>query len=262
MFKTIVLLFALLLVPFPGDGDASAALAQNGSSWCATATEMEMLRQINDLRQDNGLPPLALSQPLGVAAEMKASDMATRNYFNHVSPDGVDPRELLNSIGYTPYTATAENIAAGYADAFATFDQWLNSPDHYHAMVSEKYTAIGIGRAYDPDSTYGWYWVTEFGGVVGTPASACGEAPPAPTATSVPPTATSIPPTATSIPPTATSAPPTATSIPPTATSVAPTATSAAPSGILPTATPTALDPTVAALVAVLIEILREILAG
>gem|GEM_PF-5505252 len=277
MFKTIVLLFTLVLVPLLGGGDHPAALARGEvASYCATGTEMEMLRQINMLRQDNGLPPLSLSKPLGVAAELKASDMATRNYFGHVSPDGQDPRELLDSVGYTPFTSTAENIAAGHADASTTFQQWLNSPDHLHAMLGEAYTAIGIGRAHNPDSEYGWYWVTEFGGEVGTPASACDQAPPPPTATSVPPTATSVPPTATSLPPTATSIPPTATSPPPTATSEPPTitpppptatpplptATSAVPSDILPTPTSTALNPTVEALIAVLIEILRQILAG
>jgi uncharacterized protein YkwD len=30
-------------------------------------------------------------------------------------------------------------------------------------MLSANFTEIGIGRAYNPSSTYGWYWCTEFG---------------------------------------------------------------------------------------------------
>jgi hypothetical protein len=45
-------------------------------------------------------------------------------------------------------------------------------------MLGSQFTAVGIGVAYDPDSRYGWYWTTIFGGVVDTPASSCGgEAP-------------------------------------------------------------------------------------
>src|SRR5262249_37646272 len=33
-------------------------------------------------------------------------------------------------------------------------------------MLGSGFNVIGIGRAYGASSTYGWYWTTDFGGVV------------------------------------------------------------------------------------------------
>ena len=174
MTRRTVLLITLLLVPFLTLGSGTAS-AQSG--YCASPAEIEMLQYINAFRQDNGLQSLTLSYPLGVAAQTKAEDMATRNYWSHTSPDGVTVRQLLNNAGYTYDTAYAENLAAGNASASVTFNQWRNSPSHRDAMLDPRFVAIGIGSAYDSNSTYGWYWVSEFGGIVGEPASACGEQP-------------------------------------------------------------------------------------
>jgi hypothetical protein len=33
-------------------------------------------------------------------------------------------------------------------------------------MLSANFRVIGIGRAYNGNSSYGWYWTTDFGGYV------------------------------------------------------------------------------------------------
>lgn len=158
------------------------AVAQEESiKYCATEAELEMLQLINQLREEHGLDRLELSQPLGVAAEPKARDMAEQDYLSHVSPDGQTPRELLDEVGYPSNTAIGENIAAGQQSAEATFEQWLNSQTHREIMLSEEFAAIGIGRAHNPDAQYEWYWAAEFGSVVGEPAEACQSATPAAT---------------------------------------------------------------------------------
>ena len=179
MTRIITVLILLMIAPLLGIGGNHAVVAQT-APYCATAAEAEMLQHINNLRQENGLAPLTLSQPLGVAAKLKASDMAVRDYVAHNSPEGQTPRQLLSSVGYTYNTATGENIAAGNEGAGATFEQWLNSPGHLAIMLGEQFTAIGIGRAYNADSAYEWYWAATFGGEVGEPA-ACGNEPPAET---------------------------------------------------------------------------------
>lgn len=158
------------------------AVAQDESiKHCATEAELEMLQLINQLREEHGLDPLELSQPLGVAAELKARDMAEQDYLAHVSPDGQTPRELLDEVDYPSNTAIGENIAAGQESAEETFGQWLNSQTHREIMLDEEFTAIGIGRAHNPDTNYEWYWAAEFGGVVGEPAEVCQSATPAAT---------------------------------------------------------------------------------
>jgi uncharacterized protein YkwD len=137
-----------------------------------------MLGRINAFRQQNGLVQLTLSQPLGAAATLKSQDMASQDYFAHISPGGLGPRDVLDQVGYPANTSYGENLASGNSGAAATFEQWLNSPSHRSTMLGGQFTAVGIGVAYNPDSRYGWYWTTMFGGVVGTPAGSCGgEAP-------------------------------------------------------------------------------------
>jgi uncharacterized protein YkwD len=98
-----------------------------------------------------------------------------------VSPDGQNPQEHLDEVGYDYDTAIGENIAAGHESAEATFKQWLNSPEHREIMLDENYTAVGIGRAHNAQARYDWYWAAEFGGEVGERAEACDSATPAAT---------------------------------------------------------------------------------
>ncbi|HEV2127451.1 MAG TPA: CAP domain-containing protein [Thermomicrobiales bacterium] len=178
LVSMIVGLVAVLVV----SGGIRLATAQDEETdtapYCATEAEAELLRRINDLREERGLDPLQLSQPLGRAAELKARDMAQDNYLAHISPEGQGPEELLDQVGYTYNTAIGENIAAGQRSAEGTFEQWLNSPEHREIMLGEQFTAVGIGRAHNPEAKYDWYWAAEFGGKVGEPADVCESATP------------------------------------------------------------------------------------
>ncbi len=216
--------------------------------------EAEFLRLINEHRQQNGLSPLALSDTLSRAAAWKSEDMAANGYFAHDdTPIGRTWTQRLSDCGYTFGTWLGENVAAGNASAAGTFQQWRNSPGHNANMLSANFAAIGIGRAYGASSQYGWYWTTDFGGVVdaspstATPTASATAPPPTPTATRTP-TSTTAPPTATSTPaattmplasPTPTAPPPTATAMP-TSTTAPPTATSTPTATTAPFATPSA----------------------
>jgi uncharacterized protein YkwD len=195
MTRTIMVLIAVLIVPLLMLGGDRAASVQAQGSYCATEAEADMLGRINAFRQQNGLVQLTLSQPLGAAATLKSRDMASQDYFAHISPGGLGPRDVLDQVGYPANTSYGENLASGNSTAAATFEQWVNSPSHRSTMLGSQFTAVGIGVAYDPDSRYGWYWTTIFGGVVDTPAGSCGgEAPAEPPVVTpvVPPVETPI----------------------------------------------------------------------
>ena len=151
--------------------------------YCADPAEIEMVRLINDFRAGRGLEPLGLSEPLGSAAAHKSQEMATNEYFTHVSPGGVTPRELLAAHGYRHNTATGENIAAGQERAEATFEQWQASAAHRELMLDAAFKAIGVARAYKVESRYDWYWTAEFGGVLAEPAQPCAAPPGTPEST-------------------------------------------------------------------------------
>ncbi|HZS05801.1 MAG TPA: CAP domain-containing protein [Blastocatellia bacterium] len=132
------------------------------------AEEQAFLKLINDYRAQNGLSALKVSIALTTAAKWMSGDMAAKNYFpsNHVDSLGRDPFKRMADFGYGYNSWRGENIAAGYADAANTFNQWKNSPGHNANMLNANYTVIGIGRVYGPSATYRWYWTNDFGSYV------------------------------------------------------------------------------------------------
>jgi uncharacterized protein YkwD len=144
------------------------------SSYCADSEDRAFLKLINAYRKDNGLGALTLSQTLSAAAQHHSASMADNDYFSHdLVPEEITWSQNLKNHGYKYTTYRGENIAAGLADAAGTFKRWKASSSHNANMLSSKYKAIGIGRAYNGDSQYGWYWTTDFGGRVDTKAKLC-----------------------------------------------------------------------------------------
>src|SRR3989338_8052144 len=79
----------------------------------AVLTEPGVINWTNAQRKDNGnLPPLKENLILNAAAEAKLKDMFKNQYFEHVSPAGIGPGELVESAGYE-YIASGENLALG-----------------------------------------------------------------------------------------------------------------------------------------------------
>lgn len=148
-----LLVFSLLFLPA-------------ADAWAFDDEEVVFLNEINTYRLSNGLPALTLSSTLSVAAQGHNNDMGMQGFFSHYSPDGRSPWDRIRVAGYWYNTYMGENIAAGYETAGRVFIGWKNSPGHNANMLNGNYYAIGIDRVYIPGSNYGWYWATEFGGVV------------------------------------------------------------------------------------------------
>ena len=122
---------------------------------------------INAWRAQNGVAPLQVSVTLTAASQWMAQDMANGNYLDHTDSLGRDPGTRMFAFGYpNDVSDWGENVAAGNGDAQSTFSQWQNSPPHNANMLDPSYLAMGIGRAYNAGSTYGWYWCNDFGSVV------------------------------------------------------------------------------------------------
>jgi hypothetical protein len=54
---------------------------------------------------------------------------------------------------------TAQDVLAG----------WQSSPEHNATMTNPEFTEVGVGRYYNENSQYGWYWTAEYGGGNGAP---------------------------------------------------------------------------------------------
>ena len=149
----------------PADTQANGAQVAAVQT-CADSEESAFLQLFDDYRAQNGLPALAFSQTLSVAADTLSIDMATKDFFSHTGSDGSSFSSRIAAAGYPDPGNTAENIFAGDSTAAGAFGWWKNSPGHNANMLSPTAQAIGIARVNNLNSTFQWYWTTDFGATV------------------------------------------------------------------------------------------------
>jgi uncharacterized protein YkwD len=142
---------------------ASLSLAA-GQQFLLHSEEQAFVALINEYRAKNGVPSLNLSPTLNSAARWMSEDMAANDHFDHTDSLGRNLFQRMADFGYGYDTWKGENLAAGSASVTYTFELWRDSPAHNGNMLNRDFVVIGVARAYDPDSTHGWYWTTDFGG--------------------------------------------------------------------------------------------------
>ena len=108
--------------------------------------EQEAAALVNEIRAQYGLAPLTLDADLCAGARQKSEDMNRTGYFDHTSPTYGTAFDMMHAMGIS-YAAAAENIAMGYDTAEAVVAGWMASDSHRAAILSERYTATGIGYA-------------------------------------------------------------------------------------------------------------------
>lgn len=123
-----------------------------------------VLEKINSLRQSGcncgtdympSVAPLSLNIQLENAAMAHAKDMNLRNYFAHISPEGINPEERAISAGYKGIVK-GENLGKGYFHLDEVINAWKNSLSHCKAMMDANSNEAGIGFSEN-------YWAISFG---------------------------------------------------------------------------------------------------
>ncbi len=125
---------------------------------------------VNDPGQQR--PAMQFDPILARLARERAEDMAARNYFAHVNPDGWAANALVLDAGYILPSAWGteltnnyiESIAAGFSGVADTWADWMDSPPHRAHLLAlnafyQTETSYGVGYAYSATSTYHHYWV-------------------------------------------------------------------------------------------------------
>jgi uncharacterized protein YkwD len=137
---------------------------REAADWAAAATsdERTVWTLTNRERAENGLSGLSLNGDLVASARAHSADMAAQDYFSHTALDGSSPGDRIAAAGYDA-NSWGENIAAGYTTPASVVDGWMNSPGHRANILNSNFCDIGVGYAYDGDSTYGHYWTQNFG---------------------------------------------------------------------------------------------------
>jgi hypothetical protein len=109
----------------------------------SNVTLQELLVLTNQQRQANGLQPLQLDGTLSQAAEGKASNMLTENYWAHESPSGTTPWVFIKNAGYN-YIYAGENLARGFTNTSDVINAWMASPSHRQNVLSSNYRDVGF----------------------------------------------------------------------------------------------------------------------
>ncbi|PLX11536.1 MAG: hypothetical protein C0594_03520 [Marinilabiliales bacterium] len=135
-----------------------------------------------DLSDVDSIHPFNWNNKLANAAQKKAEDMATRNYFDHFTPEGLSPCELAEQEGYvfpedwpdTDKYNYIESISGGssklgkehiinliFDNGLPHFEEGTNHRSHLLGMKEfwVNHTDIGIGFAYNEESDYKGYLV-------------------------------------------------------------------------------------------------------
>jgi hypothetical protein len=104
----------------------------------------------NGDRVSNHESALQLNPELTAAAQDKANDMAKRNYWSHVTPNGVQPWAFITAVGYQ-YEAAGENLAYGFGSSQQVMTAWMNSPEHRANILDADYQDVGFATANTPN---------------------------------------------------------------------------------------------------------------
>ena len=201
----LIMLIGAVLVPAP-------ASAQNASD------EARFITLVNEVRADNGLPPLVQNNELtqlsrGWAVAQRDGVCGEGNFICHANPISEGVTQDWRKLG--------ENVGTG-PSLDPVMDAFIASPSHFRNIVDPDFTHIGVGVVWDGGRLY----TTHRFMTLSAPA-------PAPTPTAAP-TTTAAPATTTAPAPAPTVAP---------TTTTAPVAAPTTPVAQAPTATPSLATP-------------------
>src|SRR4030043_1231224 len=107
------------------------------------SAETEMFKMVNDTRSKAGVGELAWDTRLVDVARTHAKDMWERNYFGHVSPEGLDVGDRLSKAGISYYIA-GENLALAPTVSNAETGL-MNSEGHRANILEPQFDRVGIG---------------------------------------------------------------------------------------------------------------------
>lgn len=107
-------------------------------------TTEQIFEEVNQVRLEAGLAPLAHDSLLDVSADLRLDDMTEHEYFSHESPvNHYHSWDWIRVSGYS-YGIAGENLARRYDSAEETVEAWVASPTHLANILNPEYTETGI----------------------------------------------------------------------------------------------------------------------
>jgi len=128
----------------------------------AQSAAQQVVALTNQVRTQNGLPPLSLELSLLWAAQVHSNEQAALNRLSHSGRYG-DAGQRISRQRATrrdyQWSTWGENIASGAPDAAFVMNGWMNSPGHRANILDPAFTDIGVGLAYSSNGTPYWTMV-------------------------------------------------------------------------------------------------------
>lgn len=145
--------------PHTDSGAGGAAPAgTRGATGTAAAFAQKIVELVNAQRAQHGCGPLTVDPRIQTAAQAHSDDMAARNYYEHNTPEGVDPGTRMTRAGF-PWQSWGENIFKSPKDPATAMDGWMKSPGHRDNILNCSYKSTGVGVNL---SANGPWWTQDF----------------------------------------------------------------------------------------------------
>ena len=114
--------------------------------------ENELHRFTNKARTTRQRAPLQWSDPLSKIARHHSYDMAIRDYYGHINPDGQHPQDRIEEY-HLPFDPIGENLAKSGTSTIDNypelsnriFSMWKTSDSHWKNILRRTFTHEGIG---------------------------------------------------------------------------------------------------------------------
>ena len=124
--------------------------------------EQEVIRIVNEIRVEYGLPVLTFHPELAEIARYRAQESTDYGYITgHISHlTGLAHTAHARAMGLTDVWVAGENWHGGRQTPQAVVDSWMNSPGHYEFIISGHSTSrhshhlpyIGVGVAFQEEN--------------------------------------------------------------------------------------------------------------
>lgn len=111
--------------------------------------------QVNILRANLSLQPLALSPQLSAAALAHARDMSAQNRAWHWGSDGSSPIDRARRNGYSG-RIIGENISESYETDMQTLNAWMGTRETRDVIMDASASSLGIAWYQEPTGKIWW----------------------------------------------------------------------------------------------------------
>jgi uncharacterized protein YkwD len=122
----------------------------------ASRLEASLYEQVNAVRAQHHLVPLVRQPALDGVARGHSSDMASRGYLAHESPEGENPVHRLERGQVDGFSMAAENIGMTTKPSPASeiVTGWMRSPVHRTNILAPAFNSTGLGVARGRDGAW------------------------------------------------------------------------------------------------------------